>query len=144
MEGRLYFDGRYTGQEPPGYSAGFGWSLEVAGAERACGCNLIDPAVTTTVNVAEYAGLVVGLRVVLRDHGDLTRLEVMGDSQLVIDQVARDSGCWTPHLRRWRETAWDLMRKLERRGCEVTLKWIPREENARADALSREAFYATE
>jgi len=47
-------------------------------------------------NVAEYEALVNGLRIAI--ELGVRRLEVWGDSQLVIDQVMKDSNCNDPKM----------------------------------------------
>ena len=42
-------------------------------------------------NVAEYEALINGLRIAI--ELGIQRLDVLGDSQLVIDQVMKESGC---------------------------------------------------
>ncbi|GII83581.1 bifunctional RNase H/acid phosphatase [Sphaerisporangium siamense] len=91
----------------------------------------------TTNNVAEYQGLIAGLRSVLALAGDGTAVEVRMDSKLVIEQMA---GRWKIKNEGLRPLA------LEARGLagrlRVTWRWIPRERNRDADRLANEAMDA--
>ena len=86
-----------------------------------------------TNNEAEYEALLRLLEEATRR--DLTELEVCGDSRLVVCQVNRQWKINLPHLRELAARAWKLLE-----GRKVTLRWIPREQNARADALSNRAL----
>jgi ribonuclease H / adenosylcobalamin/alpha-ribazole phosphatase len=90
---------------------------------------------TATNNVAEYSGLVAGLRAAaeLAPGADV---EVRMDSKLVIEQM---SGRWQvkdPNLRSLARTAQDQARRLGR----VTYTWVPRARNADADRLANQAM----
>jgi ribonuclease HI len=50
----------------------------------------------TSNNVAEYEALVNGLRIAI--ELGVRHLDVRGDSQLVIDQVMKDSSCHDPKM----------------------------------------------
>ncbi|QGN57015.1 bifunctional RNase H/acid phosphatase [Nostocoides sp. HKS02] len=86
-------------------------------------------------NVAEYSGLIAGLRAVRRiDPG--ADVEVRMDSKLVVEQMA---GRWKikhEDMRRLALEARDELAELSRAGGSVRFTWIPREENKAADALS--------
>ncbi len=86
-----------------------------------------------TNNVAEYAGLIAGLRLAL-DHAPGARIEVRMDSKLVVEQM---KGAWKvkhPGLQPLHAEA----RALAPAG--TTFTWIPRAENADADALANRAM----
>lgn len=92
-------------------------------------------------NVAEYTGLVEGLRAVLdlglAEGADLT---VRLDSKLVVEQM---SGRWKikhEDMRRLALQARDLSRQIQAAGGRVSYTWIPRAENSAADALSNEGM----
>ena len=90
-----------------------------------------------TNNVAEYQGLIAGLRSVLTLAGDGATVEVRMDSKLVIEQMA---GRWKIKNEGLRPLACEasvLARRLR-----VTWKWIPRERNSDADRLANEAMDA--
>jgi ribonuclease H / adenosylcobalamin/alpha-ribazole phosphatase len=90
---------------------------------------------TATNNVAEYSGLVAGLRAAaeLAPGADV---EVRMDSKLVVEQM---SGRWQikdPNLRSLAGSAQDVARQLGR----VTYTWVPRARNADADRLANQAM----
>jgi probable phosphoglycerate mutase len=89
---------------------------------------------TTTNNVAEYTGLIEGLRAAAELTA--THVQVRMDSKLVIEQM---SGRWqikNPGLRPLAAEA----AQLATRFAEVTFEWIPRERNRAADALANRAM----
>jgi ribonuclease HI len=99
-------------------------------AERAEGIGV------ATNNVAEYQGLIAGLRAA-RDLG-ATDVEVRMDSKLVVEQM---SGRWKvkhPAMQPLALEAAGLVRELG----SVRFGWIPRGRNTRADALANRAMDA--
>lgn len=92
-----------------------------------------------TNNVAEYNGLLAGLRAA-REIDPHARLDVRMDSRLVIEQL---SGRWQvkhPDLRPLAREAATLAASFG--AGNVTFSWIPRERNKRADALANKAMDA--
>jgi len=85
---------------------------------------------------AEYAALIAVLRAAV-DHG-ARDLAVMGDSQVVIDDVNAPDCAASALLRTQREAARALLAHLPG----TTLRWIPRHKNLEADALSQRAVPA--
>lgn len=88
----------------------------------------------TTNNVAEYSGLIAGLRAAL-ELGASDVLVIM-DSKLVVEQM---SGRWKvrhPGLRPLAAEAAGLVRELGG----VEFSWVPRSRNKRADALANKAM----
>jgi broad specificity phosphatase PhoE/ribonuclease HI len=89
---------------------------------------------TTTNNVAEYSGLIAGLRAALKEGAECA--EARMDSKLVVEQM---SGRWQvkqPHLRPLASEAAGLARQLG----DVTYTWVPRARNTHADRLANEAM----
>jgi ribonuclease H / adenosylcobalamin/alpha-ribazole phosphatase len=87
-----------------------------------------------TNNVAEYSGLIAGLRAALELNA--TEVDVRMDSKLVVEQM---SGRWqikNPGLRPLAAEAATLVKQFSR----VTFDWIPRERNKAADALANRAM----
>ncbi|WP_214410726.1 bifunctional RNase H/acid phosphatase [Sphaerisporangium fuscum] len=91
----------------------------------------------TTNNVAEYQGLIAGLRSALALGGEGAPVEVRMDSKLVIEQMAGRWKIKNEGLRPLALEAAGLARRLR-----VTWKWIPRERNRDADRLANEAMDA--
>lgn len=87
-----------------------------------------------TNNVAEYSGLVAGLEAA-RDIDPAASVEVRLDSRLVVEQM---SGRWKINH--------DEMRRLSTQAAavlppgQVTYTWVPRADNAAADALANQAM----
>ncbi|SEG38132.1 probable phosphoglycerate mutase [Nonomuraea solani] len=92
----------------------------------------------TTNNVAEYRGLIAGLRAVLDLGGDGAAVAVRMDSKLVVEQMAGRWKIKNEGLRPLAAEAGSLVRRL--RVTEWT--WIPRERNKHADRLANEAMDA--
>jgi ribonuclease H / adenosylcobalamin/alpha-ribazole phosphatase len=89
---------------------------------------------TATNNVAEYSGLIAGLRAAIKESADSAEARL--DSKLVVEQM---SGRWQvkqPHLRPLATEAAKLARQLG----DVTYTWVPRARNAHADRLANEAM----
>lgn len=89
---------------------------------------------SATNNAAEYAGLIVGLEKALELN--YRQVHVFGDSQLVVNQVNgiyRVNHC---HLQELRDQALKLKKQFD--SCIIT--WIPREQNAQADAAATAAI----
>ncbi|MEV7212612.1 bifunctional RNase H/acid phosphatase [Kitasatospora cineracea] len=90
----------------------------------------------TTNNVAEYRGLIAGLKAA-RDLDPDARVEVRMDSKLVVEQM---SGRWQvkhPAMRPLAAEARDVLP-----AGNVTYEWIPRERNKAADRLANQAMDA--
>lgn len=90
-------------------------------------------------NVAEYSGLVAGLRAAEEiDPG--ARLTVRMDSKLVIEQMA---GRWKikhEDMKRLAVEASVFVRRRREQGGSITWTWIPREINKDADKLSNDGM----
>jgi ribonuclease HI len=87
-----------------------------------------------TNNVAEYRGMVEGIRRAL-EIDPTAALHVRMDSQLVVEQM---SGRWKIKHPDMRELATEARDLIGHRS--VTFEWIPRAENARADAIANRAM----
>src|SRR4051795_6059375 len=116
---------------PAGYGAVVrdGLTGEVL-AERAAALGV------ATNNVAEYGGLIAGLRAAL--ELDPAEVEVRMDSKLVVEQM---SGRWQvkhPSMKPLAREAAGLISQLP----QVRFSWIPREKNKHADRLANEAMDA--
>ena len=138
----LYFDGRCTGNGTPAARAGYGYVIEDAdGQELATGCGLAGEGEGITAPAAEWAALRAGLRAVIEQAPDgVTAVEVRGDNQAVIRQVTGAWGVNAAHLLPLYRDVMKLARQIQACGVTPSFRWIPREENKRADELSRQAF----
>ena len=88
----------------------------------------------TTNNVAEYRALLLGLDRA-RALG-ATEVEIVNDSELVARQVAGQYKVKQEHLKPLHAQALDALAEFER----WSIRSVPRERNARADALVNEAL----
>jgi ribonuclease HI len=88
-----------------------------------------------TNNVAEYVAAIRALEW-LRGRGYLGSVLVQGDSQLVIRQMNGEYAVKAEHLKEYH----DFLALLASGFEEVRFEWVPREENTRADALSKQAL----
>jgi ribonuclease HI len=82
-------------------------------------------------NVAEYEALVNGLRIAI--ELGIRRLDARGDSQLVIDQVMKNSHCRDPKMEAYR----DEVRRLEDKFYGLELNHVARRYNETADELAK-------
>ena len=87
-----------------------------------------------THNEAEYQALIEGLELA-HDHG-IQRIRVYMDSELVVDQVNGVSAVKQAHLRELHQDASDLRAGFK----SFRISWVPREWNAEADQLVRDAL----
>lgn len=118
--------------------AGYGALVRDADTGRVL-VELAEPLGTQSNNVAEYSGLLAGLRAVLDiDAGATVRVRM--DSKLVVEQM---SGRWKikhENMRRLALEARDLCSEISEAGGTVDFEWVPREKNKAADALSNDAM----
>ncbi|MEV0304413.1 reverse transcriptase-like protein, partial [Streptomyces prasinus] len=91
---------------------------------------------TTTNNVAEYSGLLAGLRAA-RELDPGAAVHVRMDSKLVVEQM---SGRWKIKHPAMKPLAAEAARVFP--PGRVTYEWIPRERNKHADRLANEAMDA--
>lgn len=88
----------------------------------------------TTNNVAEYTGLILGLK--RAKAMGLRELDVFADSELVVKQLNGEYQVKADHLR----PLFDEARALLKGFSEIEVRYIPREENAQADEMSNRAI----
>lgn len=97
-------------------------------------------------NIAEYmavegallhADKTKKLRTLLDHNKDVI---VRTDSMLVVKQLLGEWRCNAPYLDELRRRCLGLIASLRADGSVVTFEWVPREQNARADALSRSIY----
>jgi ribonuclease HI len=128
---RLYFDGA-CGPVNPGGVATFGWRLVAPdGRLLACDWGEVCRGPAATNNVAEWHALLQALRF-LAECGWRGKLQIYGDSRLVLNQLNGRWKCHKEELRRCRDACLALLA-----GVRWRASWVPREENAEADALAR-------
>ena len=82
-------------------------------------------------NMAEYEALLSGLHIAI--ELGMKRLDVRGDSQLVIDQVMKESSCHDPKM----EAYCHAVRRLEDKFDGLELNHVRRKYNEDADELAK-------
>ena len=91
----------------------------------------------TSNNMAEYEALLGGLRIAI--ELGVKRLDARGDSQLVVDQVMKESSCHDPKM----EAYCNAVRHLEDKFDGLELNHVPRKYNEDADELTKIALGRT-
>jgi ribonuclease HI len=82
-------------------------------------------------NMAEYEALLCGLKISIEIG--IKRLDVRGDSQLVIDQVMKNASCHDDKM----EAYYKAVRALEDKFYGIELNHVPRRYNEEADELAK-------
>lgn len=132
----IYFDG--SCQDNPHGAIAYGYHINLNGTEIHSGFGGEPACKGNSNNVAEYKALLLALEE-CRDIKGKTIL-IKGDSKLVIMQM---TGRWRIKDGMYRKDALLAREVVQRLASEnlVEFKWIPREENVRADELSNEYYY---
>ncbi len=132
---QVHFDGACA---PPrgGGVATYGFTIEGAGFDYEEGGLAVAPwSPTATNNVAEYAAAIHALEWLLR-HEYTGSVLLLGDSQLVVRQMNGEYEVRAEHLKAYHQH----LRQLISRFQEVRFAWVRREENQRADLLTKSAL----
>ena len=87
-----------------------------------------------TNNIAEYVGLIDGLRWISCLRPRVSEVLIEGDSKLVLETVNGRWDCKKDHLKKLRNEALNFLSGLN---CEWSVQWIPRERNGACDELTR-------
>jgi ribonuclease HI len=82
-------------------------------------------------NMAEYEALLCGLSIAVETG--IKRLDVKGDSQLVIDQVIKNASCHDDKMEAYCNGVWALEDKF----YGIELNHVPRQYNEEADELAK-------
>ena len=92
----------------------------------------------STNNEAEYQAVIGALNYLIRNPppASVEHIQILSDSELVIKQINGDYKVKNSRLRKLHQEALFLIKRLPRH---LTLLHIPREENPRADGISRVA-----
>jgi len=133
MTTTIYVDGCCEPVNPSGYAC-FGWTaLDDDGSEIMFDYGLLLSGDGATNNLAEYGALVKALRWAKAEG--LRGVQIYSDSQLMVNQVNDTWMCNKELLIKARDVARRVMAEVE-----ATLTWVPRQQNERADELSRQAY----
>ncbi|KAI5314288.1 hypothetical protein L3X38_043464 [Prunus dulcis] len=123
---KLYFDGSKTDK-----ASGAGVVLEEPLGIRHCYSFQLDFQCTN--NRAEYEALIIGLEMLV--ELGIQSVEILGDSMLVLKQIAGEYKCLSPSLAVYLVAARNLLAEFR----EATWEHIPREENFAANELAQVA-----
>lgn len=138
-----FFDGLVEPVNPGGHGA-CGWVIWY-GKERRVGRLYLGNGIIEvkgreqqmTNNIAEYLALGSTLRDMSNSGVDINHLTILGDSQLVVNQVNKEWQCKKKYLCDLRNECLSILESLD---CNWVLRWVPRNLNSVADQLSREAY----
>jgi ribonuclease HI len=132
---QVHFDGACQPPHARGIAT-YGFTIEGPGLEYEEKGLAVPPfSESATNNVAEYVGAIRALEH-LRALPFLGQLLVLGDSELVIKQMNGEYSVQSERLLEYHRHLKSLCGAF----AEVRWVWIPREENQRADELSKEAI----
>lgn len=132
------FDGACEPRNPGGWG---GWGFVIhtpAGDELLAAGGLLPKGPSMTNNVAEYTAALECVRAWIRlraEHGLEGPLALRGDSKLVVEQMC---GRWRVKQGAYVAVYQELRGLLDSTLVDVSWTWIPREQNARADELSKQ------
>lgn len=132
MKAILNCDGGARGNPGP---AGIGFVLAVTAAPVIYYSQYVGE---TTNNVAEYRALIAGLK--RAQQSGVTEVEVRLDSELVVRQMKGEYRVKDDKLKPLFAEAQRLTARFQR----ITFQHVPREKNARADALVNKAIDKTQ
>lgn len=93
----------------------------------------------TSNNVAEYRGIIAALEYLV-SVGFRGKALIKGDSMLIINQLKGAYQVRSLNLMSLHAHAVSLLRSLKNNGAEITVKWVPREQNQDADSETRNGF----
>jgi len=130
----MFFDGACPGGIPH-----FGWILETDDGKPVTEGNgpVFLLGTEQTTNIAEYGGLIHGLAGAIAHLKDGDALAVFGDSQLIVRQVNGWYRIKKEHLLPYVRKAHELIKALQEKKVTVSIDWVPRERNEKADRLSK-------
>jgi ribonuclease HI len=128
-----YFDGACEPRNPGG-NMGIGAVVTVNDEEVLFEHSVYVPAKpSNSNNVAEYSGFIAILKWLKENGKQESYIHIKGDSKLVIEQM---KGNWRMKAGRYMAYAHEA-KSLLKEFKNITLQWIPREQNGIADELSK-------
>lgn len=127
---KAYFDGACKGNPGP---SGAGYYFQDEKTGKVISQHSLALGIKTN-NQAEWLAL-IGLLTEAQRYwfGTIT---ILGDSNLIINQVSQKWKIKKPHLQELADRAWELEKTILDKGISIFYKWIPREQNTLADKLS--------
>nr|XP_025678964.1 uncharacterized protein LOC112778912 [Arachis hypogaea] len=121
---KLYFDGSK-------HKDGAGVGILIISPEGIPSEFLFELKYPCSHNVAEYEALILGLEILI-DKGAL-KVQILGDSQLVLKQLSKEFKCNNETLQKYLVTAWELLTSFRK----FSLVHIPRIHNEIANELAQ-------
>ena len=121
----------------PGGTATYGYVIRNdAGRDVTRKSGVVGKGPEMSNNVAEYGALCEAFRFLIKEKMTWLPMEIRSDSRLLVNQM---KGEWKFHKGLYAQKYRDA-KALATQFDRVKFRWIPREENKEADALSREAY----
>ncbi len=137
---RIYFDGACEPTNPGG-NIGYGYIAKLFNGGNikviSKGSFYRPAKEENTNNMAEYAALYKALHYLLLTGQENHRIEVYGDSKLVINQMR---GAWKAYAGKGYFNAYLHTKELASKFTNISYHWIPRDGNSEADELSKMAL----
>ena len=130
----VWIDGCCYPVNPKG-TACAGYVIKKGNLTIATGSKIIGKGEGMTNNVAEYHAFINAILEIKNHHLDNEEILVRSDSNLLVNQLNRNWKVKAPLIMPLYRKARTLSADLK-----LQIKWIPREQNEEADAMSREAF----
>lgn len=133
----IYFDGACEPKNPYG-NMGF---AAVLSNEKIIKVGFEPESPDNSSNVAEYSAFLLALDIIEEEiKNGVTNFELLGDSQLVVEQMA---GRWQIKQGLYKMKALKARQRkayIEQLGVKIKVRWIPREQNELADKYSKSEF----
>jgi ribonuclease HI len=120
----------------PGGTACYGWAAYRDGKKLYEDCAVVCSGPEATNNVAEYSAVIAALEWLIANDYSEEKVAICSDSQLCIYQLDGSYAVRSARVRPLYEKA----KRLSARFRNISFRWIPREKNKEADALSRKAY----
>ena len=140
----IHFDGACEPKNPGGIAT-CGWVIYHEGGLKrkriASGHKVVKEGEGATNNYAEWCALGLALRWLLdnkKDECAAQSIVIIGDSQLVINQLAGKWECKAENLQPLKARCLEILDSLNFQARSA--RWVPREQNEEADALSKKAY----
>lgn len=133
----VYFDGLCLPKNPGGIAC-FAYLIIKDGKEVRCDFGLAAEPLSpyASNNVAEYTALVKALEWLAENGYESHKVEVKGDSQLVVNQLNGEYRIKNKNIVPLFQKAAMLKKKFS----DISIAWVPREQNKEADKLSQKAY----
>lgn len=134
MQMTIYADGLCEPRNPGGFACWAWVAFDYSGQEIANNRGCVGSGQGMTNNVAEYSAILEAFRFA-SENFYRKQVQFYTDSQLVVKQVNGEWSCNSQNLQLLCAEASEWLNKTD-----WTLEWIPREQNFRADQLTRIAY----